>query len=78
MPHTMACSGAMEVKATDKQLTISNEINENALTEGKCWGYRMLIHTGGQVVLIEELFFLTSFIMANHVIFNAINSLRKA
>ena len=38
MPHTMACSGAMKVKATDKQLTISNEINENALTEGKYRG----------------------------------------
>lgn len=41
MPHTMACSGALKVKATDKQLTISkdiNEINENALTEGKYWG----------------------------------------
>lgn len=50
MPHTMACSGAVEVKATDEQVSISNdinEINENALTEGKYWGWRMLIHTGG-------------------------------
>ena len=52
-----------ESKGNRQQLTISNEINENALTEGKYRGQRMLIHTGGQVVLIEELFFLTSFIL---------------